>query len=241
MALSLKGICKSFTSTGEVLRDLDLDIPKGSFVSLIGPSGCGKSTLLRLIAGLEAATLGEIELGHEQTSVVFQDARLLPWRRSRENIALPGEIQGQAVSEARIMEVLEMVGLADYADAWPSELSGGMKMRVSLARALITNPDLMLLDEPFGALDEMTREKLNDELLRLWERYNWTLVFVTHNIFEAVYLSQKIYVMGGLGIKSSIDVPFDYPRDAALRADADYAQLVGQCQRQLREASHAES
>ena len=247
MDLELRDISKHFASTGQVLERLSLSIAKGEFVTLLGPSGCGKSTLLRVIAGLETPTAGDLLMNGEVTtkprglSFVFQEPRLLPWRRALENVMLPLEFTDSTRQQrrARCEQTLALVGLERYARAFPDELSGGMRMRVSLARALVSEPKLMLLDEPFGALDEITRQSLNDELLRLWQEQQWTAIFVTHNIFEAVYLSQRVVVMGRHPgrILADLKVPFPYPRLPSLRADPAFAQEVGLLQLRLSEAA----
>jgi NitT/TauT family transport system ATP-binding protein len=246
--IHLDNVGKQFKTTGEVLRAIDLTIAKGEFVSLLGPSGCGKSTLLRLIAGLDTPTTGTIEVHdvnvpnvRRAMGVVFQDARLLPWRSAADNVTLPLELLHWPREEraARVARVLAMVGLERYADTYPAELSGGMKMRVSLARSLVTAPEMMLLDEPFGALDEITRQGLNDELLKLWQQDRWTALFVTHNIVEAVFLSQRVVVMGrhpGV-IRHISEVPFPYPRPAALRTAPEFGRLVGELMGHLERVS----
>ena len=205
LAVSLRAVTKIFDNGVSALGPLDLDIPKGEFVSLLGPSGCGKSTALRVIAGLTSPTSGSVEVSHHagdgrpghSIGFVFQEPTLMPWTTVRENVRLPLRLADvpPAESDARIGEALAGVGLADFADAYPRELSGGMKMRVSLARALVTDPDILLMDEPFAALDEITRFRLNDDLLTLWRKLNKTIVFVTHSVFESVYLSQRVVVM----------------------------------------------
>jgi NitT/TauT family transport system ATP-binding protein len=205
LAVSLRAVTKVFDNGVMALGPLDLDIPKGAFVSLLGPSGCGKSTALRVIAGLTSPTSGSVEVsrhagdgraGHS-IGFVFQEPTLMPWTNVAENVRLPLRLANVAPSEsdARIAEALSRVGLADFAGAYPRELSGGMKMRVSLARALVTDPDILLMDEPFAALDEITRFRLNHDLLALWRKLNKTVVFVTHSVFESVYLSQRVLVM----------------------------------------------
>ncbi len=244
MDLELHELGKVFPGTGEALRDVNLRLPGGSFVTFLGPSGCGKSTVLRLIAGLERPTSGAVRWdGAERerphgVSFVFQEPRLLPWRRALANVVLPLELAGAgrpAEWQAAGERALRLVGLGDFVRAYPDQLSGGMKMRVSRARALVSAPSVLLLDEPFGALDEITREALNDELLRLWGQERWTAVFVTHNIFESVYLSQQIVVMGRRPgrVLTAIKVPFPYPRQPELRATAEFAACVGELQRIL--------
>src|SRR3984885_1344275 len=202
--IEFAGVTKSYGSGRLVLSAIDLDIEKGEFVTLIGPSGCGTSTVLKLIAGLTPPSDGTIRVdgmvpkdARETISFIFQDATLLPWRTVRDNVGLGLELE-RAPSDRRKKttgSVLELVGLQDVAQAYPRELSGGMKMRVSIARALATNPRLLLMDEPFAALDEMTRDRLNEELLRLRSEQRWTCVFVTHSVEEAVFLSSRILVL----------------------------------------------
>ena len=229
--VSLTGLARSFPRSGEALAPLSLDIAAGEFVSVVGPSGCGKSTLLRLVAGLLPPSAGSLRLdlppgARGLVGFVFQDATLLPWATVERNVALPLRVLGLPRQEAapRVAEALELVGLADFARAWPRELSGGMRMRVSLARALAQKPRLLLLDEPFAALDEITRFRLNDDLLRLWRHEGWTVVFVTHSVFESVYLSQRVLVMtprpGRLAGEFRPGLPAE--RGAALRADPAY-------------------
>jgi NitT/TauT family transport system ATP-binding protein len=205
LAVSLRGVTKVYDSGVMALGPLDLDVRKGEFVSLLGPSGCGKSTALRLIAGLNAPTSGSVGIskpagqarpGHS-IGFVFQEPTLMPWTSVRENVRLPLKLAQAPATEAsaRIAEVLMLVGLTEFADAFPRELSGGMKMRVSLARALVTDPDILLMDEPFAALDEITRFRLNNDLLSLWRNLRKTVIFVTHSVFESVYLSQRVIVM----------------------------------------------
>ena len=230
---------------------MGFEIPVGQFVSIVGPSGCGKSTLLRLVAGLVAPTRGTLEVAGEPPAVarrdrarlsfVFQDATLLPWRSVRANVRLPLELSRSRAGddEARVDEALALVGLSDFAGRYPSELSGGMRMRVSLARALAIEPELLLLDEPFGALDDITRQALNEELMNLWFKRRWTALFVTHNIAEAVFLSERILVMSPRPgrIVADLSVPFAMPRTAALRSQAEFARLTGDVSRTLREAT----
>jgi NitT/TauT family transport system ATP-binding protein len=205
LAVSLRGVTKIYDSGVAALGPLDLAVKRGEFVSLLGPSGCGKSTALRLIAGLNAPTSGTVEVFHRSSGVraghsigfVFQEPTLMPWASVRENVRLPLKLGHMATNEAntRIAEALAQVGLAEFADAFPRELSGGMKMRVSLARALVTDPDILLMDEPFAALDEITRFRLNNDLLTLWRDLRKTVIFVTHSVFESVYLSERVIVM----------------------------------------------
>jgi NitT/TauT family transport system ATP-binding protein len=233
VAVSLRGVTKTYDSGVAALGPVDLDIPKGEFVSLLGPSGCGKSTALRLIAGLSTPTSGEVRVANraapagQSIGFVFQDPTLMPWTSIRENVRLPLMLAHapRAEADARVGEALAQVGLAEFADAYPRELSGGMKMRVSLARALVTDPDILLMDEPFAALDEITRFRLNNDLLALWRNLQKTVVFVTHSVFESVYLSQRVIVMtprpGRISAEFRIEAA--EPRTEDFRTSAEYA------------------
>jgi NitT/TauT family transport system ATP-binding protein len=231
---------KTYANGTVALDDISFDVREGQFVSLVGPSGCGKSTLLRMVAGLGPITAGEIlveglpprQARQEKadTAFVFQDATLMPWRDVLGNVELPLELRGVSKSERRstVMQALETVGLAEVTKAYPRELSGGMRMRVSLARALAAHPRLLLMDEPFGALDEITRQRLNGELLRLCALANWTVVFVTHNVFEAVFLSTRILVMSARPgrIIAEVEVPLPHPRVPEIRTDPEFTRIV---------------
>jgi NitT/TauT family transport system ATP-binding protein len=231
---------KTYANGTVALDDISFDVREGEFVSLVGPSGCGKSTLLRMIAGLGPITAGTILVEglpprrarqeKADTAFVFQDATLMPWRTVLGNVELPLELRGVSKSERRatVMQALETVGLAEVTKAYPRELSGGMRMRVSLARALAAHPRLLLMDEPFGALDEITRQRLNGELLRLCALANWTVVFVTHNVFEAVYLSTRILVMSARPgrIIAEVEVPLPHPRVPEIRTDPEFTRVV---------------
>lgn len=235
------------------LADVDLSVAQGEFVSIVGPSGCGKSTLLRLVAGLRTVTSGQLKVdgdepGNSQTKAafVFQEPNLLPWRTVAGNVRLPLELDrtnGQTNGEelrTLVERTIRLVGLSpEDAAKRPSKLSGGMRMRVSLARALVTDPDIMLLDEPFAALDDILRQQLNEELQRLWWSKRWTGLFVTHNVAEAVFLSQRVLVMSRTPgtILETIDVPFDFPRPPELRADPEFARLTGIVSGHLRRAA----
>jgi NitT/TauT family transport system ATP-binding protein len=233
LAVSLRGVTKVYDNGVTALGPFDLDVRKGEFVSLLGPSGCGKSTALRLIAGLNAPTSGSVGVSqpHGQPRAgssigfVFQEPTLMPWTSVRENVRLPLKLAHATAANARVGEALAQVGLAEFADAYPRELSGGMKMRVSLARALVTDPDILLMDEPFAALDEITRFRLNNDLLSLWRNLRKTVIFVTHSVFESVYLSQRVIVMtsrpGRVGAEFRIDAA--EPRGEDFRTSADYA------------------
>jgi NitT/TauT family transport system ATP-binding protein len=235
VAVSLRGVTKVYDSGVVALGPLDLDVRHGEFVSLLGPSGCGKSTALRLIAGLSAPTsgivgvssrAGQVRAGHS-IGFVFQEPTLMPWTSVRENVRLPLKLANMpgADSDAHVHQALTHVGLSDFVAAYPRELSGGMKMRVSLARALVTDPDILLMDEPFAALDEITRFRLNNDLLSLWRNLHKTIIFVTHSVFESVYLSERIIVMssrpGRLSAEIRIDAPADRGED--FRTSAAYA------------------
>ena len=241
----------TFSGRHEALRDVNFSIRSGEFVSIVGPSGCGKSTLLRLVAGLERPTTGTLKVAAaplngkgtaaRRVGLVFQDATLLPWRTATDNIRLPMELEGvpRAEQQRAVRDSLRLVGLSD-ADAkkFPRMLSGGMRMRVSLARALVNKPELLLLDEPFGALDEILRQQLNEELLRLRRDAGWTALFVTHNVTEAVFLSSRVLVMGCSPgtIAADITVPFDGPRSPDLRSSPEFATLTGEISARLRGA-----
>ncbi len=234
--LRLATLSKTFSNGVTALADVDLTIRPGEFVSLLGPSGCGKSTLLKLIAGLIAPSAGQIDwpqsnydaIGTPQPALgfVFQEPTLLPWRTVTDNVHLPLLLAGVSKSEAsdRIAEVLSLVGLSAFADAHPRQLSGGMKMRVSIARALVTKPAILLMDEPFAALDEITRIKLNDDLLALFAAKGLTVIFVTHSVYESVYLSNRIVVMSSRPGRISADIPIDvsYPRNEEYRTSSLY-------------------
>jgi NitT/TauT family transport system ATP-binding protein len=245
--IELSGVAKQFANGRAVLDPLDLVIQKGEFVTLLGPSGCGKSTLLKLIAGLTPPSAGTIRVdgmtpknARELISFIFQDATLLPWRNVLQNLCLGLELEKESKERQRKKadELLEMVGLQEVAKAYPRELSGGMKMRVSIARALATNPRLLLMDEPFAALDEMSRDRFNEELLRLREEQKWTGVFVTHSVAEAVFLSTRIVILAPNPgrVHAMLAVRFPFPRTAALRATAEFDALAASVSRALRGA-----
>ncbi|KYC44073.1 nitrate/sulfonate/bicarbonate ABC transporter ATP-binding protein [Scytonema hofmannii PCC 7110] len=239
-AIMLSNVSKVYSNGVVALQDMSLTIGESQFVSIVGPSGCGKSTVLHLIAGLSRKSSGSIQWGGDlfpkkmstvakrqnqeslyRLAFVFQEAALMPWANVVENVRLPLKLAGipKKVADATIEEAIALVGLEGFERSYPRELSGGMKMRVSIARSLVTKPDILLMDEPFGALDEMTRSKLNSDLLNLWSHKHWTVVFVTHNIYEAVYLSERVVVMtarpGRVIADVTIDVPF--PRTEEFR------------------------
>ena len=233
--VAFRNVGKTFANGTVALEGLSLEVGEHDFVSVVGPSGCGKSTALRMIAGLDQPSAGGVTTplaqaggaAHE-VGFVFQEPTLMPWARVADNVRLPLRLAGMADADAaqRVDEALEMVGLAQFRDAWPRELSGGMKMRVSIARALVTRPRLLLMDEPFAALDEMTRLKLNDDLLRLWAAHRWTVMFVTHSVYESVYLSNRIVVMAARPGRVVADIAVDaaYPRDEEFRLSPRYAE-----------------
>lgn len=243
--VEFRDVSKRFGDGPVVLDHISLTVQTGEFVSLIGPSGCGKSTVLRLIAGLSSASSGTLTIAGRtpdqaaaDLGFVFQEATLLPWLNVARNIEAPQKLRGISAAQraATRQRVLELVRLADKADAYPRQLSGGQKMRVSIARSLALSPKLLLLDEPFGSLDEMTREHLNEELLAIREQQAWTAFFVTHSVAEAVFLSNRIFVFaaspGRISTEVSVDLP--YPRTEATRLSRAYHDLVADVSRILR-------
>jgi NitT/TauT family transport system ATP-binding protein len=233
LSVRLDGVTKVYDSGVAALGPLDLKVRNGEFVALVGPSGCGKSTALRLVAGLSVPTAGTVRVSRQEVrpghavGFVFQEPTLMPWTSVRENVRLPlklSRVPG-AAADARIDEALQRVGLAEFAESYPRELSGGMKMRVSLARALVTDPDILLMDEPFAALDEITRFRLNNDLLALWRNLRKTVIFVTHSVFESVYLSQRVVVMTSRPgrIAAEIGIATVEPRGEEFRTSAAYA------------------
>jgi NitT/TauT family transport system ATP-binding protein len=248
--LRLAGVSKTFTNKTLALEGVDLTVRPGEFLTLLGPSGCGKSTLLKMIAGLSAPTTGAIDwptstydaLGEPDRLLgfVFQEPTLLPWRTVFDNVYLPLMLGGARRRDVRerIMEVLAQVGLTRFADAYPRELSGGMRMRVSVARAIVTNPRILLMDEPFAALDEITRTKLNNDLMQLFAKNNLTVIFVTHSVYESVYLSSRIVVMsarpGRMSTEIAISAP--YPRNEDFRVSPVYNDYCRRASEALREA-----
>jgi NitT/TauT family transport system ATP-binding protein len=238
--LEFVGTEMTFANGTVALRDVDLTVRRGEFVSVVGPSGCGKSTLLRIASGLEQASAGTQVVSTDHVGYVFQDATLLPWRTVAQNVELLAELKGmpRAARAEKAAEVIELVGLSGFEDNLPKQLSGGMKMRASVARSLAMDPELFLFDEPFGALDEITRERLNDELLRLFVERRFAGLFITHSVSEAVYLSTKVVVMSGRPgtVVAAFDVPFPMPRDPDIRFTGEFAELVGRVSHALREA-----
>ncbi len=233
--VALDGVGKTFDNGTVALAGVDLTVAPGEFLSLLGPSGCGKSTILRLVAGLDEPTVGAIShstaVARRERNVgfVFQEPTLMPWARVFDNVWLPLRLKGvsRRAAEGPVMAALASVGLSDFRTAFPRELSGGMKMRVSIARALVTDPALLLMDEPFAALDEITRFRLNDDLLRLWEERGSTVIFVTHSVFESVFLSTRIAVMAPRPGRIVDEVVVDEPhRTQNFRTSAHYAELA---------------
>lgn len=228
------------------LEDISVSLPTGSFISLIGPSGCGKSTMLRVVADLLHPVAGEVRVlgGRAETArreralaFVFQDAALLPWRSVLQNVRLPlevGKVQPASGGPAP-EDLLALVGLAGRENALPQELSGGMRQRVSIARALVCQPRLLLMDEPFGALDEITRDRMNEELLRIWEETKTTVLFVTHSIPEAVFLSQQVLVLSAHPgrLRACVDIALPYPRRLDVRDTAEFTSLTAQIRQLL--------
>jgi NitT/TauT family transport system ATP-binding protein len=231
-AIALHQVNKIYANGTVALQGVDLTVRQGEFVSLVGPSGCGKSTVLKLMAGLAAPSHGYLEspgvTGDRDLAYVFQDAALMPWATVLDNVHLPLKLKGQSLraSRSRLQAALNLVALQGFEHSYPRQLSGGMKMRVSIARALVTQPHVLLMDEPFGALDEMSRSRLNSDLLKLWEQYHWTVVFVTHNIYEAVYLSNRVVVMGAQPGRILAEVPIEvsYPRGDDFRTSPQFNQ-----------------
>ncbi len=238
--LTMNHVEKVFGGDVVALRDMHLNVNAGDFLSLLGPSGCGKSTALKLISGLIQPTRGTIDWVQAQSTgdlgVVFQEPTLMPWARVVDNVYLPFRLRGVPYGDVKddILEALRLVGLEKFQRAFPRELSGGMKMRVSIARAMVTKPKLILMDEPFAALDEITRFKLNNDLLALKEAIGCTVIFVTHSVFESVFLSDRIVVMAARPgrVVAELEVDAPYPRDEAFRTSSEYAAFC-------RTASHA--
>lgn len=229
--LSISQVDKVFGRDVIALKEMSLKIEQGDFISLLGPSGCGKSTALRLIAGLIQPTKGAIRWasdgGQDNLGVVFQEPALMPWATVEDNVWLPMRLKGKSKASVQddIAEILALVGLSGFEKAYPRELSGGMKMRVSIARAMVTRPQLILMDEPFAALDEITRFKLNNDLLALKERIGATVVFVTHSVFESVFLANRVVVMGARPgrVIEELSIPTPYPRSEEFRTSPEYA------------------
>jgi NitT/TauT family transport system ATP-binding protein len=248
--VALRGVGKAFPNGTLALKGFDFDVRAGEFVSLLGPSGCGKSTALRIIAGLSEPSEGDVVWpsprtdGESGIGFVFQEPTLMPWTSVFNNVLLPLELKGVSAGQAHepVVAALDRVGLQDFGRVYPRELSGGMRMRVSIARALVTEPQLLLMDEPFAALDEITRFKLNNDLLAVWQALRTTVVFVTHSVFESVYLSNRIVVMaarpGRVFTELKIDAP--YPRDQNFRTSAEYGAFCRRTSEALAQAMGAQ-
>ena len=248
--IALRSVSKRYRTGSVALEGISVEVERGEFVTFLGPSGCGKSTLLRLVSGLSAATGGSVsvngmtpENARELMSFIFQDPTLMPWRTVEENVGLGLELEHAArpLRMERVAGMLEMVGLAHVSGHYPRQLSGGMKMRASIARALVSRPRIVLMDEPFAALDEMTRDRMNEELLRLYNEHKWTVLFVTHSVAEAVFLSTRIVILsphpGRLAHDVAVDLP--WPRTAELRDSPAFEQTVTRVSRLLRGVQHA--
>jgi len=250
--VTIEGADKVFADGTRALAPVDLAIAEGEFVSLLGPSGCGKSTLLKMVANLLQPSEGRIawwgdsfdKVGGKGRNLVFvfQDATLMPWLRVRSNVRLPLDLAGMSRREAdrKVDEALELVGLSRFEGHYPRQLSGGMQMRTSIARALVTEPNLLLMDEPFGALDEITRNRLDQDLLDLWWKRKLTVVFVTHSIYEAVFLSTRVVVMSAQPGRILRDIAIDapYPRDENFRVSDEFTAYARELQGLLADASH---
>jgi len=246
--VKMEKVNKIYPNGKTAVQNVSMQIRQGEFISFVGPSGCGKSTIFNMISGLITHTEGKLEIlgtspaqalkQSTDVSFVFQEPTLFPWRTVLDNVSLPLEFRSFSKKEKleKVYQVLELVGLQDYAKSLPRELSGGMRMRVSIARALVAKPKLLLMDEPFGALDEITRQKLQTELLSIWEKEKMTVLFITHNVFEAVYLSTKIAVMTPSPgkIESVIQVPLPYPREEELRTTHDFSDIAAKVSQDLK-------
>jgi NitT/TauT family transport system ATP-binding protein len=243
--IELIGVAKRYQNTAVALDSISLSVERGEFVTFLGPSGCGKSTLLRLVSGLSPVSEGTVrvngmtpENAREMMSFIFQDPTLLPWRTVEQNVGLGPELEYAAreLRRERVGQMLELVSLSHVRGRYPRELSGGMKMRVSIARALVSRPRILLMDEPFAALDEMTRDRLNEELLRLYAEQRWTVLFVTHSVAEAVFLSSRIVILAAHPgrVAHELKVDLGWPRTAATRESAAFEETVTRASRLLR-------
>jgi NitT/TauT family transport system ATP-binding protein len=239
--LVFEGVAKTFPDGTRALAPTSLSVAPGEFVTIVGPSGCGKSTLLRVASGLERPSTGTVTVDRKDLGYVFQDATLLQWRTVRANVALFAELAKvpKAVREARVAEAIELVGLSGFETKYPKQLSGGMRMRASLARSLVMDPTMFLFDEPFGALDEITRDRLNLEIMRIWRQLSMTALFITHSIAEAVFLSTEVVVMAARPGRVTARIPIDLPqpRSAETREDPRYFEYVTQVRHELTAAS----
>ena len=238
--LSFQHISMQFPDGTRAIDDVSFDVSKGEFVTVVGPSGCGKSTLLKIASGLLKQTAGTVDVDRDNIGYVFQDATLFPWRTVRRNVELLMELHGvpRAARAVEVQRAIDLVGLKGFENHYPKSLSGGMKMRASLARTLTLKPPLFMFDEPFGAVDEITREYLNEETLKLFEQERFAGIFITHSISEAVFLSTRVLVMSARPgrIVASYDVPFPYPRQPDLRFDPQFGGLSGEISHALRGA-----
>lgn len=241
--LQFASVSKQYPDGTVALRDIDLTVRQKEFVSVVGPSGCGKSTLLRLASGLEEHTGGDLLVDRRGLAYVFQDATLLPWRSVAKNVGLLGELEGlsKATLRQRVAEAIDLVGLTGFEKHLPRQLSGGMKMRASLARALTLQPSLFLFDEPFGALDEISRERLNSELTSLFSDQEFAVLFITHSIPEAVFLSTRVVVMSARPgeIIGEVKIPFEYPRTPDLKFTPEFGEICAELSDLLRKATTA--
>jgi NitT/TauT family transport system ATP-binding protein len=248
--ISLQGVTKRFKNAAVALEGISLDVKRGEFVTFLGPSGCGKSTLLKLVSGLSPASGGTVQVNgmtpenaREMMSFIFQDATLLPWRTVERNVGLGLELEYAAkdLRKQRVAQMLQLVSLDHVAHRYPRQLSGGMKMRVSIARALVSRPRILLLDEPFAALDEMTRDRLNEELLRLFDEQKWTVLFVTHSVAEAVFLSSRVVILAPHPgrVAHQVEVNLPWPRTAETRESLEFEEMVLHTSRLLRGVSAA--
>lgn len=246
--IMVRGVEKTYPNGTQALQRLDLNIAKGEIISLLGPSGCGKSTLLKMFADLEQPSAGQVRWNGKadiqsqcKMAMVFQEATLMPWATIEENVRLPLDLRhiAKSLSKEKVLDALKAVGLDKFAKAYPRELSGGMQMRASLARALVTEPDLLLMDEPFGALDEFTRHKLDSDIRKLWSERDLTVVFVTHSIYEAVYLSSRVIVMGARPGRVIADLEVDgpYQRDESFRTSESFIKQCSHFSELLAQAS----
>ena len=239
-ALSLSNISMTFPDGTQAIDDVDLTIERGEFVTIVGPSGCGKSTLLRIVSGLEAQTSGTCEVDRTSLGYVFQDSVLLPWRNVQRNVELNAELQGIGKEQRRDLaqQAINLVNLDNHKSKYPHQLSGGMKMRCSLARSLVSKPQVFLFDEPFGALDEMTREHLNDELLSIFQLEKFAGLFITHSIQEAVFLSTRVLVMSAQPgrIVAEYHIQFPFPRLPEIRYSPEFAEICGRISNDLKTA-----
>lgn len=246
--IALRGVSKRYRSAAMVLENITIAVERGEFVTFLGPSGCGKSTLLKLVSGLSPVSDGQVrvngmtpENARESMSFIFQDATLLPWRTVEQNVGLGLELEYAArqLRKDRVAKMLELVGLTHVAKSYPRQLSGGMRMRVSIARALVSRPRILLMDEPFAALDEMTRDRLNEELLRLYAEQRWTVLFVTHSVAEAVFLSTRVVILAAHPgrVAHEMEIHLPWPRSVETRESMAFEGAVTQTSRLLRAAA----